>query len=136
MYQESFLSILKDFHLNNRSLYIHTHSCTLNLAGGDRLDFDFCNASLPIGQRLSDLVSRMTYEEKCASLDTSNPAVPRLGLPSMSGGESTHGISSGCGKPSGPNSTGWCPTGANCTTMVYVIPVFECPPDDRNPMAT
>jgi beta-glucosidase-like glycosyl hydrolase len=50
----------------------------------------------------------MTYAEKSAALDASNPAVERLGLPSMTGGESTHGVNSGCGKKLN-GSTG-CPT--------------------------
>jgi len=58
--------------------------------------------------RVADLLSRMTYEEKAASLDTSNPAVERLGVASMQGGECTHGVAGGCGAAA-PGSTG-CPT--------------------------
>ena len=43
----------------------------------------YCNASLSIDERVADLLSRMTYEEKSAALDTGNPAVFRLGVPSM-----------------------------------------------------
>ena len=50
----------------------------------------------------------MTYEEKSSSLDTGNPAIERLGLASMSGGECTHGVATGCGAAA-PGSTG-CPT--------------------------
>jgi hypothetical protein len=67
------------------------HSCTFNFTGGPRLPFPYCNASLPIAQRVADLLPRMTYEEKAASLDTGNPAIERLGIASMSGGECTHG---------------------------------------------
>lgn len=87
----------------------HYHSCTFNFTGGKRLEFPFCNQSLPIETRLRDLLQRMTYEEKCAALDTSNPPIDRLGVASMTSSESTHGVMTGCGRPSGPNSTG-CPT--------------------------
>ena len=45
------------------------------------------------------------------ALDTSNPAIERLGLPSMQGGESTHGVASGCGtKGTKFEGTTGCPT--------------------------
>jgi hypothetical protein len=66
------------------------------------------NSSLPAAERVQDLLSRMTYEEKAASLDTSNPAIERLGVASMQGGECTHGVAGGCGAAAA-GSTG-CPT--------------------------
>lgn len=86
----------------------HYHSCTYNFTGGQRLPHPYCNASLPAAVRVADLLSRMTYQEKAASLDTSNPAIERLGVASMQGGECTHGVAGGCGAAS-PGSTG-CPT--------------------------
>ncbi len=86
----------------------HYYSCTFNFTGGTRLPFPYCNASLPVEVRVADLLSRMTYEEKSASLDTSNPAIERLGVASMQGGECTHGVATGCGTAA-PGSTG-CPT--------------------------
>ena len=50
----------------------------------------------------------MTYAEKAASLDTSNPAIERLGVAAMLGGECTHGVACGCGATVNGN-TG-CPT--------------------------
>lgn len=87
----------------------HYHSCTFNFSGGARLEYSFCNPGLDLETRLTDLVSHMTPFELAAALDTSSPAIERLGLPSMKSGESTHGIASGCGKAASPNSTG-CPT--------------------------
>ena len=87
----------------------HYHSCTFNFTGGKRLNYPYCDPSLDLDTRLEDLLSRMKPTELAAALDTSNPAIERLGLPSMQGGESTHGVSSPCGKASGPNTTG-CPT--------------------------
>ena len=91
-----------------QSLPSHYHSCTFNFTGGARLPHPYCNASLPVEVRVADLLSRMTFEEKAASLDTSNPAIERLGLASMQGGECTHGVATGCGTAA-PDSTG-CPT--------------------------
>ena len=86
----------------------HLHACTFNFTGGARLPFPYCNTSLDTASRVKDLLSRMTYKEKCAALDTGNPAIERLGVISMQGGESTHGVASGCGESSA-NSSG-CPT--------------------------
>lgn len=66
------------------------------------------NSSLPAAERVKDLLTRMTYEEKAASLDTGNPAIERLGVASMQGGECTHGVAGGCGAAAA-GSTG-CPT--------------------------
>lgn len=87
----------------------HYHSCTANFSGGSRLPYPFCNASIDTETRLDNLLSLMTLFEKAMSLDTSNPAIPRLGVPSMQSGESTHGIATGCGSPGSDQSTG-CPT--------------------------
>lgn len=90
------------------ALPAHFYACTTNFSGSARLPFPFCNTSLPLEERLDDLIERLTYEEKCAALDSANPAVPRLGVPSMSSSESTHGLNTGCGRATA-NSTG-CPT--------------------------
>ena len=85
-------------------------SCTFNFSGGARLPYPFCNASVPIDARVRDLLGRMTYQEKSAALDTSNPAVWRLGVPSMKGGESTHGVATGCKRRPDMNGSTGCPT--------------------------
>jgi hypothetical protein len=52
----------------------------------------FCNASLPLGERLADLVGRLTVPEMVAltgsrpssdTCDTVDPGIPRLGVPPM-----------------------------------------------------
>lgn len=43
--------------------------------------FPFQDPSLPTAQRVNDLVSRMTLDEKAAQMGTDAPAIPRLGLP-------------------------------------------------------
>ncbi len=58
--------------------------------------FPYCNTSLPVDLRVADLLARMSPDEKVAILDAGVPAIPRLGLPSMSSGEALHGACSGC----------------------------------------
>ena len=43
--------------------------------------YPFQNPSLPTAQRVDDLVSRMTLEEKAGQMGTDAPAIPRLGIP-------------------------------------------------------
>eukprot|EP01052_Picozoa_sp_SAG31_P048463 SAG31_NODE_10151_length_1177_cov_3.679963_1_plen_307_part_00 len=82
--------------------------CTFNNTGkGARLAYPFCNNSLPLGERLSDLLGRMTLAEKASNL---HDGVPRLGVPPFSASEDTHGVGCGCAPPTpATNGTG-CPT--------------------------
>ena len=51
------------------------------------------NASLPTEQRINDLVSRLTLEEKVAQMINHAPAVPRLGIPAYDWwSEILHGV--------------------------------------------
>ena len=51
------------------------------------------DASLPIEQRVEDLVSRMTLEEKVLQMQHTAPAIPRLGIPSYDWwNEALHGV--------------------------------------------
>lgn len=51
------------------------------------------NASLPMEQRVNDLVSRLTLEEKVAQMMNEAPAVPRLGIPAYDWwNEVLHGV--------------------------------------------
>ena len=51
------------------------------------------NASLPTQERVDDLVSRMTLEEKVSQLINTAPAIPRLGVPAYDWwSEGLHGI--------------------------------------------
>ena len=82
--------------------------CTFNNTGkGARLGFPFCNASLNLETRLSDLMGRLTPAEKGSNL---HDGVPRLGVPPFSASEDTHGVGCGCAPPTpSTNGTG-CPT--------------------------
>jgi len=53
----------------------------------------FRDPSLPIGQRVDDLVSRMTLEEKVQQMMHAAPAIPRLGIPAYNWwSEGLHGV--------------------------------------------
>lgn len=55
--------------------------------------FPFQNSSLPIAQRVDDLVGRMTLEEKASQMRHEAPAIPRLGIPAYDWwSEGLHGI--------------------------------------------
>jgi beta-glucosidase len=55
--------------------------------------FPFLDASLPLKERVKDLISRLTLEEKAGFIPTRNFAVERLGIPGFGfGGEGAHGF--------------------------------------------
>ena len=89
----------------------HYYSCTTNMtSGGPRLPFAFCDAGLPLDERLDDLLRRASYAEKAAVLTSDGAPIPRLGVPRLGSGEDTHGIASNCASAqAAPGSTG-CPT--------------------------
>lgn len=59
----------------------------------DYKSFPMWNTSLPIEQRVNDVVSRLTLEEKVAQMLNATPAVPRLGIPAYDWwNEVLHGV--------------------------------------------
>lgn len=53
----------------------------------------FRNPKLPIEDRITDLISRLTLEEKAQQLNHTNKGLPRLGLPAWGGWNQTlHGV--------------------------------------------
>src|SRR5690348_7868390 len=53
----------------------------------------FMNPSLPVEQRVNDLLKRMTVEEKVSQLVNQSRAIPRLGIPAYDWwSESLHGV--------------------------------------------
>ena len=55
--------------------------------------FPFQDPSLPLQERVQDLVSRMTLEEKIAQTLYDAPAIPRLGVPAYNWwNECLHGV--------------------------------------------
>ncbi|KAJ3700511.1 hypothetical protein LUZ61_004216 [Rhynchospora tenuis] len=58
--------------------------------------YAFCKTTLPIEQRVQDLVSRLTIDEKISQLGDDSPAVPRLGVPAFKWWtEALHGMAYG-----------------------------------------
>src|SRR5271170_384441 len=56
-------------------------------------DYPFQDPSLPIEQRVNDLVRRMTAEEKVSQMSLTAAAIPRLGIPEYTWwNEGLHGI--------------------------------------------
>jgi beta-glucosidase len=56
-------------------------------------DEAYKNSSLPIEQRVNDLVSRMTLDEKISQMMNEAPAIPRLGIPYYNWwSEGLHGV--------------------------------------------
>lgn len=56
-------------------------------------DFPMWDATLPVTQRVSDLVSRLTLEEKAGQMLNAAPAVSRLGIPAYDWwNETLHGV--------------------------------------------
>jgi len=55
--------------------------------------FPFQNIALPVEQRVDDLLSRMTLEEKISQMMNAAPAIERLGIPAYNWwGEALHGV--------------------------------------------
>lgn len=75
--------------------------------------YPYCNPELSISSRLTDLLSRMSPADMARAMDSSIPAIPRLGTPSMGSGEALHGAATGCLSVSESNNTG-CPTSFPC----------------------
>lgn len=56
-------------------------------------DFPFYNKALPIDERVQDLISRLSLEEKALQMTHNTPAVERLGIPPYSyWNEALHGV--------------------------------------------
>jgi hypothetical protein len=73
--------------------------CTVSLAQqteqppADVSKLPFMTPSLPVEQRVNDLLKRMTVEEKVSQLVNQSRAIPRLGIPAYDWwSESLHGV--------------------------------------------
>ncbi|KAK9665621.1 hypothetical protein RND81_14G124300 [Saponaria officinalis] len=65
-----------------------------NPSNPDTKSYPFCDTRLPIKDRVRELVTRLSLEEKLAQLTNSAPPIPRLGLPAYEWwSESLHGVS-------------------------------------------
>jgi beta-glucosidase len=65
----------------------------LSCGTSEQAGLPYWNASLPMEQRVDDLLSRMTLEEKIGQMMNASPAVDRLGIPEYNWwGEALHGV--------------------------------------------
>lgn len=65
----------------------------LNCTAQDYKSFPMWNEKLPVEQRVNDLISRLTLEEKVAQMLNAAPAISRLGIPAYDWwNETLHGV--------------------------------------------
>ncbi len=59
----------------------------------NKAELPFYNTALPFSERVDDLLSRLSLEEKVGLLGMANPAIPRLGIPAYDWwNEALHGV--------------------------------------------
>src|SRR5271170_4484618 len=77
------------------SLLVAFAILTLQLQGQQpgTQSFRFMNTTLPIDQRVDDLVGRMTLEEKVSQMRDHSPAIERLGFLNTIGGTKVFTVS-------------------------------------------
>ena len=84
---------LLSFSLLTIGTTLSTPSSPLSAKKLPQFEYPFQNPSLNIDDRVADLVSRLTLEEKIAQMYAEAPAIPRLGIKSyVYGNEALHGI--------------------------------------------
>ena len=65
----------------------------IQFAQQSTVSFPFRNTTLPLEERVNDLVSRLTLQEKVDQLVYTAPAIPRLGIPAYTWwNEALHGV--------------------------------------------
>jgi beta-glucosidase len=82
-----------------KKLYLFIFACILFansipiISQQNKFEFPFRNPSLTLEDRVNDLVSRMTLQEKADQLVYTAPAIPRLGIPAYTWwNEALHGV--------------------------------------------
>jgi beta-glucosidase len=77
----------------HKLLLVITFFIAFHSFGQKQQEFPFRNTSLSFEQRVNDLVSRLTLEEKVAQMLNSTPAIPHLGIPAYDWwNEILHGV--------------------------------------------
>lgn len=66
--------------------------CAVTCVGAEEV-MPWRNPDLPVHERVTDLMERMTIEEQVSQIEMNSPAIERLGIPAYSWwGESVHGV--------------------------------------------
>ncbi|KAJ6685536.1 BETA-D-XYLOSIDASE 7-RELATED [Salix purpurea] len=89
------LGILLLIHTASLHLYVESTQPPYSCDSSDPSTkvYPFCQTKLPISQRVEDLVSRLTLDEKISQLVDTAPAIPRLGIPAYEWwSEALHGV--------------------------------------------
>jgi beta-glucosidase len=74
-------------------IFLLLFACQTLLAQQNTGSFAFRDTSLPLDERVNDLVSRMSLQEKADQLLYTAPAIPRLGVPAYNWwNEALHGV--------------------------------------------
>jgi beta-glucosidase len=77
-----------------RTVLLMLVSLSVTIAVSAQTEYPFQDPNLPVEQRVSDLLSRMTLEEKISAFST-DPSVPRLGVVGTRHVEGLHGLALG-----------------------------------------
>lgn len=78
-------------------MYILVGNKVLSCATPPLSQAKFCNATLPVGERVADLLPRLSLQQKIGQTAMVAPAVPELGMIKYNfGGEALHGVWSSC----------------------------------------
>ena len=81
------------FLLTAALLLLFLHAPPLVAQTSSNSSAPYLDPSLPIEQRVNDLVSRMTLQEKASQMQDVAPAIPRLGVPAYNWwNEGLHGV--------------------------------------------
>ena len=81
------------FYLALIAIFAGYTSCGSGKAADTTAGLPFMNPDLPVGQRVDDLIGRMTLEEKIGQMMNAAPAIPRLGIPEYNWwNECLHGV--------------------------------------------
>lgn len=67
--------------------------CSMHAVEAKDYDFPFQNPALPVEERVEDLISRLTLQEKVQMMKHQSPAIERLGVPAYNWwNEALHGV--------------------------------------------